>query len=313
MVSEVIAKAVPILTGTTASGKSEFALSFCRKHPTIEIVNADSIQVYRGMDLGSAKPTPQEQSEVRHHLLDVRSPDEPYSAGDFYQDVLKVLDEVHSRGNRALIVGGTGFYLKALRYGLWDVAKPDPEKRKQLELQSNEALYQQLQAGDPEYAGKVEKNDRYRLIRSCEILLFHGKKPSQLESERPTSPRIEFPTLILDRDANELNQRISLRTKKMLDSGFLEEVQNLHKTYPDARSLQAVGYRQCLDYLAGKKPEGRKVAEGLLGLESEIALATRQLVKRQRTWFRGEKDALHFVLDRDRSLVSQSLESVYLN
>ncbi|MBS1960807.1 MAG: tRNA (adenosine(37)-N6)-dimethylallyltransferase MiaA [Bdellovibrionales bacterium] len=322
------AKRVAILTGTTASGKTAAALEFCRRHREIEIVNADSLLVFRGFDIGTAKPSVEELAEIPHHLIDIRDPDELYTAGDFVRDCEAALADVHSRGKRALIVGGTGFYLKAMLYGLWDAPKAPPELRKKLESRSNQELYDELFAVDEEAALRITRNDRYRLIRAAETMATTGKTPTALEAEASARPAIKGLSLfVTDREPEALKARIAARTDAMIAAGFLDEVSRLLKEFPGVRPFDSVGYAEAVAYLEGRPPEGRRVAEGIAGLKDEIRLATHQLAKRQRTFFKGQfksrpgspagcggersPDLKFFRLDEDRGKLVDALEEIY--
>jgi len=307
---------IGIITGPTASGKTAFALEMAAAArdatSPIEIINADSLLVYRGMNIGTAKPTPEELTRVRHHLIDVRDPDQAYNAGDFVRDVEATIAEIRSRGARPLIVGGTGFYLKALIYGMWEQAKSDPALRAELEREDNPTLYRSLLARDEKAALRIGVNDRYRLIRAHELLRLTGKTPSELEAEteqRPADPR--FALWIIDRDPADLERRIELRTRAMLTDGLLEEFRSLETRYPGAPPLSSVGYAEVREHLAGRVPAGRKIRAGLAGLEDEIRLATRQLVKRQRTWFRGQTEGQWFKLDAEREALQRAFRAIY--
>lgn len=302
---------VAILTGPTATGKTALALDLASQLRSIEIINADSMLVYRGMDIGTAKPTPDELKQVPHHLIDIQDPDQPYTAGDFVRETERALADIHSRRKRALIVGGTGFYLKALLYGLWDSPPADPAIRTELEALDNTALWKKLLPKDPASAERIGPNDRYRLIRALEIIRITGKTPTQLQAGQPSEPDPRFRLWIIDRDNAELYARIHLRTRLMLEQGFVDEVKRILARYPEARSLSAVGYQQVVDHLAGKLPPGRKISPGTPGLAEEIELATRQLVKRQRTWFRGQPQAQWFKLDQDRARLESALKALY--
>jgi len=305
---------VAILTGPTATGKTGLALELAEKHGSIEIINADSLLVYRGMDIGTAKPSHEELKRVPHHLIDIRDPHEAFTAGDFHREATRAIDEIHARGKRALIVGGTGFYLKTLLYGLWPAPKSDPALRAQLENEQNADLYTRLEKRDPESALRIGGNDRYRLIRALEMIELSGKSPSEMQAQAPKDPDPRFELWVLDRSMEELARRIDERTSAMLQQGLIDEVKSLssryeHQEFP--RALSSVGYKETRDFLAGKPPEGRKIAPGLPGLESEIALSTRQLVKSQRTWFRGEKASKWFVLEQDRLSLQKAWNETY--
>jgi tRNA dimethylallyltransferase len=312
---------VAILTGTTASGKTAAALEFARAQGEIEIVNADSLLIYRGFNIGTAKPTAAELEEIPHHLIDIRDPHEVYTAGDFVRDVEERLTDIHARGKRAMIVGGTGFYLKAMLFGLWDAPKPPADLRRKLEARSNQELYDELVVIDEEAALRITRNDRYRLIRAIETIETTGKTPSVLEAEALTRPAVPGISLfITDRTPEELKSRIALRTEAMLDAGFLAEVESLLKRFPAVRPFESVGYAEAVAYLEGRPPEGRKIAEGVAGLASEIKLATHQLAKRQRTFFRGQfkgdstrmPDLKFFTLETDRETLAAALKEIYV-
>lgn len=308
---------IVILTGTTAAGKTSVALETCAKNPKLEIINADSLLIYRGMDIGTAKPTRVEMEKIPHHLIDIRDPDEGYTAGDFVRDVDRSIQKIHSQGKRALIVGGSGFYLKALLFGMWESEKSDPKLREALEKEDTKNLFEQLLAVDSEFAWKIGPNDRYRIIRAVETYSLTGKKPSDLEAENKRPPIPGFSLFILDRESAELDQRIRARADLMLKSGLLAEVESLSKKFPGTRALDSVGYAETRAFLNEEKPEGRKIQAGLPGLLDEITLGTRQLVKRQRTWFNGQFLKPHpdlarlFMLERDRSALDNALQSVY--
>lgn len=294
---------IPIITGTTASGKTGLALDLAaemsRVGARVEILNADSLLVYRGLDIGTAKPTTDELKRFKHHLVDIRNPDEAYTAGDFVRDVNQILE--NDDGSTCfLIVGGTGFYLKALIFGIWDGPKADPVLRERLETRTSESLHAELSKKDPKAAAKISPADRYRLVRALEIIELSGKTPSELEASQNKEPDPRFDLIILDRENPELFDRIEKRTKQMLDAGLIEETRSVLDRYGDCAPLGSVGYAQTVDHIRGIAPEGRKATT----LADEICLATRQLVKRQRTWFKGQFPfAKTTLLDQDRDKV----------
>ena len=243
--------------------------------------------VYRGMDIGTAKPSRAELEEIPHHLIDIRDPDEAFTAGDFVRLVNAALEDIHSRGKRAIIVGGTGFYLKALCYGMWEGPAADLKIRAGLDALDPASLFARLKEIDEASAVRIGMNDRYRLTRSIELFELTGKTPSQLAGESPQAPDPRFELWIVDRETEALNLRIRQRTTQMLSDGFIEEVRSLREKYPNARPLAAIGYQEACAFLDGIAPPGRKVAPGMAGLQQEIELGTRQLVKKQRTWFRN--------------------------
>ncbi|MBI2711362.1 MAG: tRNA (adenosine(37)-N6)-dimethylallyltransferase MiaA [Bdellovibrio sp.] len=308
-------KRIGILTGPTATGKSQIALEFAEKLGNVEIINADSLLVYRLMNIGTAKPSTEELRRVPHHLVDILNPNEPFTAGEFSRAARSAIEKIESKGKRALIVGGTGFYLKALLFGIWDAPATQPEIRKRLEGVSNPDLYSQVHQIDPRAAEKIGRADRYRLIRTIEIFETSGKTPTELEEQSPTEPDPAFELWILDRPTEELHRRIHQRTQQMLSQGLVQEYEEIVRLFPECRALKAIGYAQVSAYLKNERPAGRKPPIGMAGLQSEIELATRQLVKAQRTWFNGFcKKGVHskrFVLDQDKSLLDLELERMY--
>jgi tRNA dimethylallyltransferase len=299
-----------VLTGPTAVGKTGIAIELAAQLG-LEIVNADSVCFYRGFDIGSAKPSREERTRVPHHLIDVAAPDETYTAAAFLRDCLAVIEEIHARGKRALITGGSGFYLKALRFGLWDAPPASSGFRATLKDEPTESLFSRLRLEDPLHAEKVGPKDRYRLIRALEILALSGRKPSALESSMSSAPNPAFPLFVVDRDPVELAQRMETRVRAMLAAGWLEEVRALRELHPGSRTLHSVGYRQVLDFLDHKLPEGRKIRPGEAGLVDEIVLAHRQLAKQQRTWFKNMGANAEFLLDRDRDLLKEKVIGIY--
>ncbi len=281
---------VLILTGSTASGKSDLAFELAASSPKIEIISCDSVQVYRHFNIGSAKPTSEELTRVRHHLVDIRNPNEEFTAGDFVKETKFAIDHIRERGGIPLIVGGTPFYLKALILGMWDACEPNPEYRKTLEPLSTAELYHELVKKDP--TTKTTVTDRYRVIRALEIIELTGQSVETLKTNHQRKlhenpPAEQWQVIQVSRVAAELAERIKLRSQKMIEAGLIEETKQLASQYPNARALSSVGYAQVLDYLHGRKPEGREMRPGSAGLVDEITLATRQLAKRQNTFFRG--------------------------
>ena len=305
-----------LLTGPTASGKTslaiEAALSLRAHEVNLEIINADSVCFYQEFNIGSAKPTEEEMTSVPHHLINIAHPNENYHAGQFLRDVAKKLEEIHTRGNRAIIVGGSGFYLKALRLGLWEAPPTDESFRKTLETIDTPLLFEKLVKLDPLHAQKIGANDRYRIIRALEIIeVGSGSTPTELQASMSQEPDPRFELWVIDREKQELDDRIRERIKKMLDLGWIEETKKLRALYPESKTLNAVGYRQVIDDLDGKIPDGRIKKTGKEGLIDEISLAHRQLAKHQRTWFRNLKPNESFELERDRMSLKEKLMSFY--
>lgn len=270
------------LVGPTAAGKSELALLLAERWDA-EIVSVDSMQVYRGMDVGTAKPGPGERARVPHHLLDRVDPPERYDAQRYLADVERAVSEIRARGRRVLFAGGTGFYLKALTHGLFGGPAVDPALRAELEARARaeggEALHAELQSVDPEAAGRLHPADRRRVVRALEVWRQTGRRLSDWQREwrgRPGRPRR---ICGIARRPEELAQRIAARTRAMLDAGWADEARAIRDGVGfGPTSIQALGYREAL-----------LLADGELGraeAEQAVALRTRQFARRQGTWFR---------------------------
>ncbi len=274
---------VPVLAGPTASGKSDLALRLAQNAP-VEVVSADAMMVYRGMDIGTAKPTLAERRGVPHHLIDIVDPNEPFSVADYVKHAETVIADVLERGKLPLIVGGTGFYIRALSEGLPTVPPADAEVQaelwKRLEREGLERLVDELQTLSPEDAARAQRNPR-RVVRALEIFRRTGRAPSNFAN---TTPRFRYDKAILLPDAQALGERIALRTERMFRAGLAEEVRDLLDCYP-ARptATQAIGYKEVTTYLEGRCT--------LREAEQAVTLATTRYAKRQRTWFRKEPGA----------------------
>jgi len=273
------------LVGTTASGKSALALAAARARPGIELVSVDSMQVYRGMDIGTAKPTPAERSEVPHHLLDLADASEEFTVARFQAAARDAVAGIETRGGRVLLVGGTGLYLRAV---IDDLTIPGqwPELRAQLEAEASasgtEHLHARLAGLDPVAAGRMEPGNTRRVVRALEVTLGGGRPFSSygpgLESHgesRATLVGVSLPPEVVA-------ERIAARYRAQIDAGFLDEVRRLaaHPGGLSRTARQALGYRELLAHLAGE-----------LDLEEAVDLAirrTRQFARRQRAWFRRD-------------------------
>jgi tRNA dimethylallyltransferase len=278
-----------LLLGPTACGKSALAMQVAREVP-LEIVSIDSAQVYRGMDIGTAKPSAAERAEVPHHLIDLRDPSEPYSAADFVRDAVRVIGEINARGKLPLVVGGTMLYAKALREGLSRLPAADPEVRVRIEARAKErgwpALHAELARLDFTTASRLPPNDSQRIQRALEVIELTGMPLSQLQNA-PQRPSLQLATIaLLPEDRAELHRRIEQRFDAMLAAGFLDEVRALmarDDLDPDLPALRSVGYRQAWTHLLGETTFDEFRAAGIA--------ATRQLAKRQITWLRSMRDA----------------------
>ncbi|MEK7206429.1 MAG: tRNA (adenosine(37)-N6)-dimethylallyltransferase MiaA [Pseudomonadota bacterium] len=280
--------------GPTASGKTALALAL-HEHLPVEIVSVDASQVYRGLDIGTAKPTAAEQVRARHRLIDIRDPAQPYSAAEFCADAIREIEDIRRRGRIPLLVGGTMFYFHALEYGLSDLPSADPDIRARLTEEAAQigwyALHQRLQTVDPAAAARIHPNDVQRIQRALEIFELTGQPPSVLnESALRTVPPYRFIKVALwPEERAWLHDRIAKRFQAMLEQGLVEEVERLYQRGDltlSMPSVRTVGYRQVWEYLT-KNIKYCEIAE-------QAATATRQFAKRQMTWLRRGKD-VHFI------------------
>jgi tRNA dimethylallyltransferase len=280
------------LVGPTASGKTAAALTLAQAlgaEGGAEIISMDSALVYRGMDIGTAKPTPQELASVPHHLIDIIDPLQTYSAADFARDATRLIREICARGKTPLIVGGTLLYFKALTEGLNDMPATDPQVRSQIQQRAAEqgwpALHLQLQAVDPATAARLAPNDGQRIGRALEVWTLTGQPLSAFHNRASTTAAdLHIPVFSLE-PANRswLHDRIALRFAQMMAQGFLKEVRALMMDrgdlHPDLPSMRCVGYRQAWQGLQEGWSEAEICERGIF--------ATRQLAKRQLTWLRS--------------------------
>ncbi len=275
------------LTGPTASGKSAVARAIAKRWP-VEIINVDSATIYRGMDIGTAKPSVEERSEIPHHLLDIRDPAERYSVAAFRRDTLQCVREIRARQHLPLLVGGTMMYFKALRDGLNDLPAADLEIRQELEARATllgwPAMHAELSSVDPTTAQRLSPNDSQRIARALEIWRIRGIPMSALiGATQPADEPVATVTISLEPlDRSLLHQSIAARFEQMLEVGLVQEVQKLYARgdlHTDLPSVRCVGYRQIWSMLEGEIDLPQAT-------EQAIA-ATRQLAKRQITWLRS--------------------------
>jgi len=282
-------KRVIVLAGPTASGKSALALKLAAEMGG-EIISADSMQVYRGMDIGTAKVTLEERAAVPHHLIDIRNPSESFNVVDFYYEARRCCQLILARDNVPIVVGGSGFYLHALLYGPPSGPPPVPELREALELEMAEkgpdVLYERLKQLDPQYAHTITKFDKQKIVRALEIMTLTGKKVSKHSWGARRKPQgYDFHCWFLHRPKEHLYQRIERRCDQMLEEGFLQEVERLEKEgiRENGSACQAIGYRQALDFLQTDRSEAE-----YLKFVNTFKQASRHYAKRQFTWFRRE-------------------------
>ncbi|GAB1255937.1 tRNA (adenosine(37)-N6)-dimethylallyltransferase MiaA [Aurantivibrio plasticivorans] len=296
---------IVFIMGPTASGKTDLALAL-GQHIACEIISVDSSLVYRGMDIGSAKPSATELASIPHHLIDIRDPADPYSAAEFRDDALRLIDSIIAKGKTPLLVGGTMMYFNVLLKGLADMPASDPDLRAQIEQQASElgwpAMHQRLEKIDPELAATLHPNHSQRIARALEVYQLSGKTMTQLRNEqhvqRQRDPLAEYDVkqIALTPTRREtLHARIALRYQRMLDEGFEAEVLKLYQRddlHSDLPAIRAVGYRQMWGYLNGEYDYDEMVEKGVA--------ATRQLAKRQLTWLRGWSELKWIFTDNDQ-------------
>ena len=278
------------LAGPTAAGKSAACLALAQRWP-LEIVNVDSATIYRGMDVGTAKPNAEERARVPQHLLDIRDPAESYSAAQFREDALRLIQEIRGRGRMPLLAGGTMLYYKVLRDGLDDLPQADPALRAGLEARAAEhgwpALHAELAQRDPATAARLSPNDSQRVQRALEICILSGRPMSELlgGAGRNDDARRYVTVSLEPTDRLALHARIAQRFDAMLAAGFLDEVRALRSRgdlQPGLPSIRCVGYRQLWAHLDGETTLAEAREQGIA--------ATRQLAKRQITWLRAQPD-----------------------
>ena len=280
------------LMGPTASGKTDLAMAIS-EHLPVELISVDSALVYRGLDIGSAKPTPEELARYPHRLIDICDPAESYSAGRFREDALAAMADISGRGKIPLLVGGTMLYFRALLHGMAEMPEADPAFRAEIEARAEKegwpALHAELANIDPALAAELHPNHSVRIERALEVYQLTGKTMTQLRAEQESAALTEQYQVqqlaILPRDRSILHQRIAQRFERMLENGFIDEVRALRARgdlHEDLPAIRAVGYRQVWQYLAGEIDYPQMVEAGIA--------ATRQLAKRQLTWLRRWPD-----------------------
>jgi tRNA dimethylallyltransferase len=287
------------IAGPTASGKTAFALE-CAQRYDGEIVSVDSALVYRGLDIGAAKPTLDERVGIAHHLIDVRDPWQTYSAADFARDARTAIDAILARGKLPILAGGTGLYFQALLHGLAPMPEADPALRAAIAEEAARdgwpALHAQLARVDPDAARRIHATDPQRIQRALEVYRASGRPISDWQRAHAADrlPVRVLKLVLAPRERSVLHARIAARFDAMLAAGFLDEVRALralpelrtHSAPRDLPAIRAVGYRQAWEFLDGETGEA--------DFRERAIAATRQLAKRQWTWLRGERDALWF-------------------
>ena len=281
-------KSVIVLLGPTGVGKTGAAMILARELHT-EIISADSMQIYRHMDIGTAKPSPAERAAVRHHMIDIVDPVASYSAGRYIVEVRPIMERLHQEGKTPLVVGGTGLYIKAMTRGLFSGPSTDAELRDGLlarEQEQKGSLYEFLRRIDPAAACRIERNDLRRIIRAIEVCIKSGSTISSFQKELTRPLPYNFVKIGLTRERKELYAMIDERVDSMLKQGLIEEVEKILGMKPDRTPLQAIGYKELARFLGHE-----------IGMEETVRLIkrnSRRYAKRQLTWF-GQEAGIHWI------------------
>ncbi len=303
---------IPILVicGPTASGKTAAALQLARRFP-LEIISADSRQVYRQMDIGTAKATVGEQAQLPHHMIDLIDPDQDFSVADFIDQARPLIEEIDRADKLPCVVGGTGLYIRALLGGLAPLPAADEALRSELHRREKSAgsgtLHRQLQQIDPLSAANIHPNNLIKIVRALEVYQLSGRRMSELQAEHQFADQ-PYRTLRLapQLEREELYRRIDDRAGQMLEAGLIAETEGLLARYSgDLKALQTLGYREVLDFLSGQLNYAQML--------EMIALHTRQYAKRQLTWFRKESEIIWVDSFSESGRVLQSIENILLD
>ncbi len=303
------ADSVLIVCGPTASGKSELAVRLACALDA-EIISADSMQIYRGLDIGTAKPSPEHQMTVRHHLIDVIAPDQPFSAADFAAAADRAIHEIHSRGKRVIVAGGTGLYIRALLKGLVDSPSGGGDLRQALQDEAgcigNEAMLEKLRLVDPELAATLHPNNLVRIIRALEVYHMTQIPLSRYQKEHAFAAR-RYDTLQIGISVDRplLYRRIDERVERMLDGGLLQEVRGLLASGfgRDLKAMRSIGYKEAVGHLHGEL--SREETSRLIKRD------TRRYAKRQMTWFKADPDILWFDYPEKFAIILQHALDFY--
>ncbi len=315
MIEEYKTLPLIVLAGPTAVGKTSLSLEIAKKYDC-EIISVDSMQVYKGMDIGTAKILPSEMQGINHYLLDIIEPDEPYNAGKFVKDAEEAIAKIMARGRGVLLTGGTGLYYKSLLFGLSEDLPSFPEIRSKLTkiyavTNNISTLHEVLKKHDPESAKRIHQNDTQRVLRAMEIFIGTGSTLSQLlEKHQQQGGGIRFPNsslICLERERAELYSRINLRCQIMLESGLEKEVRELMEKGYDQRhnSMRSIGYKHMADYI-NQKYSYKEMLE-------TMQRDTRRYAKRQLTWFRGMQGFTWIAPERRKEIFTNIERNVEFN
>ena len=304
---------VIVIAGPTCVGKTKHSLIIA-KALAGEVVSADSMQVYRGMDIGTAKVTQEERKEVPHYLIDIRELTQTFNVVDFYMEAMRAIRSILARDRVPVVVGGTGFYLHALIYGPPSGPPSEPDLRAQLEGEMDakgpEALFERLEGLDPDYAATITRNDKQKIVRGLEIISLTNDKVSRFKSGRESEQHYDFRCWFLHMPREILYPYIEMRCDEMIAAGLIDEVKQLAECGlgSNLSASQAIGYRQCLEFLNSDQSH-----EDFDNFVSRFKQASRQYAKRQFTWFKREPlfrwlNIENIPLDRSSELIIQDYE-----
>ena len=300
---------VIVICGPTASGKTALSIELAKKING-EIISSDSMQIYKDMDIGTAKPTKQEMQEIKHYLLDFVEPDQRYSVAQFKKDAEKAIEEILAKNKVPIIVGGTGLYVDSLIYGIeYQEIELDKKYREELEERAQkeglETLYEQAKKIDPQAIEKISANDKKRILRILEIYHSTGKTKTQQEIEsRKNEVKYDYKVFALNIEREKLYERINKRVDIMIKQGLIQEVENLCSKYTEfPTAMQGLGYKEVVEYLQGKISEQEMI--------EKIKMETRRYAKRQLTWFRKNKQTIWLDATKAKENVEIILKEYY--
>lgn len=294
---------IVVVAGPTASGKTELAAELARALAG-EVVGADSRQVYRYLDVATAKPSRELREEIPHHLIDVVDPDDDYDTSRWLRDAVESIRAIHDAGRTAIVCGGTGLYIRSLLRGLFRGPAADPELRRRLEkLESEEpgVLHLRLQECDPPTAARLHPNDLVRVVRALEVFELTGRPLSRWHEDHSLGEKLfDSITLEVTVDKSELDRRIDARSRRMVEAGLVDELRDLRdRGYgPELKPFDAIGYREAAACLDGRLEEA--------SLAAEIARSTKRYAKRQRVWLRGQATTTEVDADRPQTAVDRA-------
>lgn len=284
-----------VITGPTSLGKTALAMKIA-EHSDLEIINADAFQVYKFMDIGTAKPSKSELKKVKHHLIDILNPDEKYSAGKFFEHCTKIIPDILKKGKIPLVAGGTGLYIKCLTEGMCRIDAKDETIYRNLEDDwekfGNKNLYARLKDIDPHYASAISENDKLRILRGLEAFLVTGIPFSDIHKHYHTKLPYDFHVAVLFGDRPKMYEKINLRVKEMFKAGWIDEVERLLKMgySENSPAFRALGYKEIAKFIQ----DGGKI-DNVINI---ISQKTRNYAKRQVTWFRHRNDVTFYNADK---------------